>query len=284
MPADDWVMRIGVMMPAYNEEKYISLCLESLLRQTLRPVQIVVCDGESTDNTTQTVAKILNDSDISFRVVTEPRNFLMGKWNISFAYWKASHYLSKDLDLVGCLEADTILDKNYYWVLAQRFKENPRLGIAGGAIPSVTLQRSPFPLPRSWEDKVTLGGSRVYRYSCWLDLNRRADLRYLPSWENVHDLLAVQRGWKMTRVEDAIFWVLRPPTPDRGMFKGLMDRTFGYPAWWVLYKVVKTSDMNRLVGYACMALWGEPYFPFKNIYRQAVISELRRRVKKIFVM
>jgi len=43
-------MRVSVVVPAYNEEKLLPLCLESLLRQSY-PCEIVVCDNNSSDST-----------------------------------------------------------------------------------------------------------------------------------------------------------------------------------------------------------------------------------------
>jgi glycosyltransferase involved in cell wall biosynthesis len=45
-------MRVSVVVPAYNEEKLLPLCLESLKRQT-HPCEIVVCDNNSTDRTSE---------------------------------------------------------------------------------------------------------------------------------------------------------------------------------------------------------------------------------------
>lgn len=47
----DVIPRISVIVVTYNHEKYIGECLESLLAQTLMPVEIVICDDHSTENT-----------------------------------------------------------------------------------------------------------------------------------------------------------------------------------------------------------------------------------------
>jgi len=272
-------MRIGVMIPAFNEENNMSLCLKSLLQQTLRPVQIIVCDNESTDNTTEIASNILDVDNIPFQIVIQRRDPLIGKWNINFAYWKASQYLKKDLDLVACLEADVTLDKNYYNVLASGFS-NPRLGIACGSLLPYGFRESPFPLPESWKDKVTWGANRVYRYSCWLDLNKAVDLRLLAAWDTDHDVLAAIRGWEIAQSEEAVCWNIRPVKTSGGFSKGMMNRFTGYPFWWNLYKTLKTFDPDLLIGYACMTIWGGSS-PLKKVYQQAITSELRRRLRNL---
>lgn len=42
---------LSVLVPAFNVEKYISVCLRSLLLQTYTDVEILVCDDASTDKT-----------------------------------------------------------------------------------------------------------------------------------------------------------------------------------------------------------------------------------------
>ena len=44
-------LKISVIIPAKNEEKYIKRLLESLVSQTYKPFEIIVADADSTDNT-----------------------------------------------------------------------------------------------------------------------------------------------------------------------------------------------------------------------------------------
>lgn len=48
-------MKISVIVPVYNEEKYIGQCLESLVNQTRKPLEIIVVDDGSTDNSLRVV-------------------------------------------------------------------------------------------------------------------------------------------------------------------------------------------------------------------------------------
>lgn len=42
-------LRVSVVVPIYNKEKYLSRCVDSLLAQTFRDIEIILVDDESTD-------------------------------------------------------------------------------------------------------------------------------------------------------------------------------------------------------------------------------------------
>jgi glycosyltransferase involved in cell wall biosynthesis len=42
---------ISVVVPAYNEERYIAEALDAILAQTLAPLEVIVVDDGSTDGT-----------------------------------------------------------------------------------------------------------------------------------------------------------------------------------------------------------------------------------------
>ncbi len=50
-------IKVSVIVPAYNTENYISDCIESIIGQTLKDIEIIAVDDGSTDNT----LKILKD-------------------------------------------------------------------------------------------------------------------------------------------------------------------------------------------------------------------------------
>ena len=43
-------MKVSVIIPMFNAEKYLAVCLESLLIQTLQDFEVIVVDDCSTDN------------------------------------------------------------------------------------------------------------------------------------------------------------------------------------------------------------------------------------------
>lgn len=53
-------MNISVIIPVRNEEQSIGTLLESLLNQSLKPAEIVITDGGSTDHTAQIISEFAN--------------------------------------------------------------------------------------------------------------------------------------------------------------------------------------------------------------------------------
>ena len=51
-------MKVSVIIPTYNEEDAIGACLESLFKQTLKDLEIVVIDDGSTDETLSNVGNV----------------------------------------------------------------------------------------------------------------------------------------------------------------------------------------------------------------------------------
>lgn len=53
-------MKVSVIVPVYNVEKYIERCVRSLLSQTLDELEIIFVDDCSPDNSVDIINKWLN--------------------------------------------------------------------------------------------------------------------------------------------------------------------------------------------------------------------------------
>lgn len=57
---------ISILMPVYNEERFISEAIESVLNQTYTNFELIIVDDGSTDSTKDIIKKYLNDERIQF--------------------------------------------------------------------------------------------------------------------------------------------------------------------------------------------------------------------------
>lgn len=65
---------VSVIIPAYNEEKTIQQCLNSLSGQSYRNIEIVVVDDFSSDKTSEIVKQWAEESQLRFKVVRNKRH------------------------------------------------------------------------------------------------------------------------------------------------------------------------------------------------------------------
>jgi glycosyltransferase involved in cell wall biosynthesis len=65
-------MLVSVVIPCYNVEKYIAQCLQSLLNQTYKDLQIICVNNNSTDNTLSLLTRLATEHSSLITLVEEP--------------------------------------------------------------------------------------------------------------------------------------------------------------------------------------------------------------------
>ena len=67
--------RISVVVPIYDVESYLATCLQSVARQTVRDLEVIMVDDGSTDGS-RALAERFASRDRRFRLVTQPNGGL----------------------------------------------------------------------------------------------------------------------------------------------------------------------------------------------------------------
>ena len=65
--------KVSVLMPVYNEEKYISEAIESVLNQTFNDWELIIVNDGSTDNT-QKIAEKYTKEDKRITLINHKKN------------------------------------------------------------------------------------------------------------------------------------------------------------------------------------------------------------------
>ena len=55
------MIKVSVIVPVYNVEKYIDKCLKSLVNQTLKDIEIIIVNDESPDNSDKIISKYVKE-------------------------------------------------------------------------------------------------------------------------------------------------------------------------------------------------------------------------------
>lgn len=112
-------LKISVVIPVYNEEKYIGACLESLMKQTEQADEIIVVNNNSTDNS----VKIIKQFPV--RILKEKKQGMTHARNKGF---NEAQY-----EIIARTDADTILPSNWIKQVKKRFADERIVAVSGPA-------------------------------------------------------------------------------------------------------------------------------------------------------
>jgi len=115
-------MFISVVIPAYNEEKYLPACLQALRQQTYPAdrYEIIVVDNASTDRTAQ-IAR-----SFGARVIYEPVK--------GIAWARQAGFEAATGQIIASTDADTVVPPFWLKRIAMHFERMPHLGGVCGPV------------------------------------------------------------------------------------------------------------------------------------------------------
>ncbi|WP_127836926.1 glycosyltransferase [Clostridium prolinivorans] len=90
-------IKVSVILPAYNVEPYINKCLDSLLNQSLKEIEIIVVNDGSTDNTIDVIQKYKKYFE-HILIIEQKNKGLSAARNIGLKYAKGKYVFFLDSD------------------------------------------------------------------------------------------------------------------------------------------------------------------------------------------
>ncbi len=230
--------KASIVIPAYNEEKYLPKTLESISRQSWQNYELIIVDSESEDRTVE-IAK-----SYGAKIVEAPRG------NIGLCRKKGAEKASGDF--IVSASADTVYDKEWLEKLISPIIDGKKA--TAGALriyeprPLEAAFTSVFvncvvPLlyfvgfPYASADNLALE-ARFYK--------KIGGFRALPTAEEI-DLLkrVVKAGKKVVYVKDAIAYVSPRRIRAWGAFHYLLFHTKNFLKYNVFGKVEKSYEPVR---------------------------------------
>ena len=101
--------KISVIVPVYNQEKYIQCCIDSILNQTLKDIEICIIDDFSTDNSLSIINKYYSGlSNTKIIHNTENKGLSISR-NIGIK--------NTSDEFIVFIDSDDFIDKNFLEVL-----------------------------------------------------------------------------------------------------------------------------------------------------------------------
>jgi cellulose synthase/poly-beta-1,6-N-acetylglucosamine synthase-like glycosyltransferase len=185
-------MNYYIVIPSHNEEKFISLTLQSLVEQTVLPKKIVVVNDNSTDKTADIVLAFAKEfSFISLVNKTSEAIHLPGSKVIK-AFQKGLETVDENYDFIVKADADLIFPSNYFETVISHFKSDEQIGMVGGF---AYIEKNGDWILENLTDKDHIRGAfKAYRKECFQQIG---GLKPAMGWDTVDELLCKYYNWKV---------------------------------------------------------------------------------------
>jgi len=217
-------MKVSVVIPAYNEEKYIETCLQSLMQQEEPADEIIVVDNNSTDRTVEIA------SQYPVKILHEKRQGITPTRN---AGYDAAQY-----DIIARTDADTILPTNWIHVIKNEWTDPSIVALAGPTFfydaphPQATTKLQSFVFftgsklllghetthgpntalkKTAWEqirDKVCLDDHMVHEdMDLAIHLSKVGTIKYVPAMMNQVSARRLNHNFSSIATDYSIRWI-----------------------------------------------------------------------------
>ena len=198
-------MKYYIVIPTYNEEKFVSITLQSLVEQTILPTKIVVVNDNSTDKTEEIVKSfVAKYSFISLVNKTSDAIHLPGSKVIQ-AFQTGFETLDDNYDIIVKIDSDLIFPSNYFETIIKHFKSDEQIGMAGGFC--YIEKNGEFVLENLTDKDHIRGALKAYRKETFKQIG---GLKPAMGWDTVDELLCKFYNWKVVTDESLHVKHLKP--------------------------------------------------------------------------
>ncbi|MDX1314325.1 MAG: glycosyltransferase family 2 protein [Eudoraea sp.] len=179
-------MEYYIVIPAHNEAEFIASTLDSVVNQSLVPKKVIVVNDNSTDDTERIIDRYAEKQPFIHKRnrLSSDQHMPGSKVVQTFNYGLEA--LDDNFDFIVKLDADIILPPDYFEHISRIFKENPKVGIAGGFAYEKDAKgewKRNHPMNK---DHVR-GAFKSYTRSCFKAIG---GLKVAMGWDTVDELLS----------------------------------------------------------------------------------------------
>ena len=213
-----------IVTPCKNEEKFLPYLAKSIIDQTIKPKIWFIYEDGSNDKSYEILSNLSKSYDWIY--IKKGEKF---KRDLSFhisdivdtSIKEALLICSNkniDIDYFGQIDADMVLDRDFFEKIIKKFRDNSKLGIASG---TVTYKEGKNIIIEKGRDNQPNGGLRVWRKKCFIETG---GFPKSYSADSVSNVLAKLKGWEIRIFNDISGIHLRKTSSAEGLWKGFRVR------------------------------------------------------------
>jgi poly-beta-1,6-N-acetyl-D-glucosamine synthase len=274
------VQRYVVITPARNEGSEIEQTIQSVLQQTVRPAAWVIVDDGSTDNTGEILDRYAAEIPWIRVVHRKDRGFRHPGGGVVEAVLDGYRALGvADWEFIVKLDADLVLEPDYFERCLAEFSADAKLGVGGGTVYNLSDGKREIESNPAFHVR---GATKIYRRECWDALG---GLLVAPGWDTLDEVKANMLGWQTRSFSNIPVLQRRATGSNDGAWKdyvknGRANYISGYHPLFMLLKCVKRVPQKPYAVAALGLAYGYLYAFWNKINRvndPALIRYVRRQ-------
>lgn len=198
-------MDFYIVIPAHNEEAYLTKTLQSLATQTLLPKKIVVVNDSSSDETQNIIDSFSEKFNFIEGIFYQSEKKHEPGSKVIHAFHEGYQSLDDSYDVICKFDADLIFPNNYLEKISEIFQTDSTCGMAGGFC---YIEKNGEWILENLTNKDHIRGAlKAYTKACFSDIN---GLRKTMGWDTVDEIIAQHKGWKVKTDESLRVKHLKP--------------------------------------------------------------------------
>jgi len=259
MDVETQVGRYVVITPARNEGSEIAQTIQSVLEQTVRPAAWVIVDDGSTDDTGAILDRYAAEIPWIAVVHRKDRGFRHPGGGVVEAVLDGYRALGvTDWEFIVKLDADLVLEPDYFERCLAEFTADAKLGVGGGTVYNLSNGKREIEGNPAFHVR---GATKIYRRGCWEALD---GLLVAPGWDTLDEVKANMLGWRTRSFSNIPVLQRRATGSNDGAWKdyvknGRANYISGYHPLFMLLKCVKRLPQKPYVVAAFGLAYGYLY-------------------------
>lgn len=198
-------MKYYIIIPAYNEEAFIALTLQSLVEQTVLPNKLVVVNDNSTDKTAEIVLEYASKYPFIELVNKKSDAIHLPGSKVIQAFQEGEKHIDENYDIIVKIDADLIFPNHYFETIIKHFLSDKNVGMVGGFC---YVEKNGAWVLENLTDKDHIRGAlKAYRKETF---NQIGGLKAQMGWDTVDELLCKFYNWKIVTDKDLHVKHLKP--------------------------------------------------------------------------
>lgn len=189
------MIKVSIIVPVYNSEKYLEKCIESIRSQTLQEIEIILVNDGSTD-ASEDICRHYEETDTRIQVISQKNAGCAIARNAGLEIAKG--------EFIGFVDSDDVIHPQMYQILyenAKKFDADLVMGDAERAYPNNEIKKKLI-------EKEKLEISQLTPEQFYLEMftNKNGIWQWISVWNKLYRKTVIgKQRFLYTSSEDGVF-------------------------------------------------------------------------------